>query len=508
MTDARYTGAAVPQGAFSATARAFGNLVGTANQITDSLVQKGFEAQDIRNKEEIRSKTNDMRNLQKEFMSQLEADNVDPSEWVPRWENRLNEFKTQLYKKGDPTDVITALDRNFEEFMQDSTVHLTGAMLKENRRRAVAGYELDYGEALKDGRFDDARRITEEYAGILDPVQHKGAMLAIAREEKKAKLELDLDSDPLAFMERLQNNEYDLSPIQRKDWSDIAQRELATRERQGLQAVDTMLELNGFENEEQLNKFLDTFPEISEPKRALVRKSFYETQPIPDSELYPMADKIRADYMAYHAGKLSYDEYQTRWNNNQSEVLAYGSKRPNSGGLRHLLSRLDPLTIDPNAPRKGAVDLGETEDVIEHTVSERVQGQIRTEVATFGSGQDVMFAPDKDVKIAKFRGEREEFAVGLRSELTKGVKQFAADTMLEKKRPPTSAEIRAELDRLQPIVVERMIKEQQALKGKRTVHDFMGAKLPRPDAPERTDGVGAMEMTEEALRYLNPKPLE
>lgn len=462
QTSARFAGVSAPPGAFQVATRAAARLMQDVGGSVDMVLEEGLKAQQIRNREDLRSRLTDMQLMREEFEQELQSENVDPSEWVPRWEKRIKEYEsTKLTDGTPPPAVLEPLTARFDEFKRKSLMSINGAALKENKSRAKKGVGFSVEDMVSRGLYDEAIQAVRDNADLFTPEQVDGMVNGIYKKQKSDAREIALMDNPLGYRDALKAGRHgDLSPLQQRKEIEKAEREIAGRERKALSVVDDVIQSGGVETIEELDELLKANPEISDANAKIAKDSFLNSQPIPPTERYALRDKLFDDVNALHKGEIEYAEYKKRWEESNSRILAYGS-RPNVGALKSVAYQFDPALMGDNG--KDAIKASEDaakaaqkdlESQVGELARKRATGLMHRTLAKI-KPSSVNVDPKKEQKYADARAREEEQAAIFRERMEDEVLKWAA-TLPE---PPTGTDVLKKMDEIQAAVLDEILQE-------------------------------------------------
>lgn len=490
----RDSGASMPPGAYTASIKATQSIIQAAGGIVDVFRDEAIKAQEIKNASDKRDELRRMREFEAQFLQDMQGDPdkgipaMDPSEWGPEWKRRLKGYEASLDQKKYPPVVNRFVRESFKDFAGRSTISITGAALKENRRIAKGTYLRDAQDAADAGRYDDAGVIFDEGARlkIFDPLEVRDGKKRVADIKKQDMLTRSMLGDPRKFQDLVKTGDVGgikLSPHEQRVWFDKAEREEASQENDAIRYVNDMVLAGEIKNEKELQKELDDLPQISKTKKEIIIKNHKSTKPLAYKERISLRDRMNDDFKAFRDGKISLDEYTKRHTQTSIEMEKYGN-RPGAGGLRQRLYQLNPdkFTVedkDEEKARKRAKKFKDIDSVAEEIIRERTSGVGRIIAADI---------EDDPVKKAKVVTAEKEKAILLREALEKKVRMWM-DTLEE---PPTATEVKDYIDKIQADTVREIAlrKKKSASQPKQKSKKQKAEEwLNNPRYPQRTPGI-------------------
>lgn len=473
MKRSQSQGTDIPEGVFQQTSRAANNLFAAIGEVPKVFKAELDRAQDIRNQADVSARLRDMRTMQAEFLQEIqngtEEQRLDPSEWAPNWERKLQEFERTLQEKGIPPAVLRGVTEQFKDFSGKSSLSIIGAAMKENRRRAQGHFDLDYQDAIGEGRYDDAD-------GLVDMAQSNGIIDGLAAKEykhgtKKKKVRDDLDlrllDDPQKYKEDLPNLP-GLSEVQRKKEELKADQHIAKEERKEVEIIKMLMDTDAITTPEELEAELEVMGSITDERKELLRKSFDSTQEVPFEEESGFIDRVHDLHEAYVGGQIDFETYRKGYDEMSSEANAYGS-RLGASRMKGVLRSRDPqIILDQEAKaeadqqeelqemdeavrkearRQRAAKMSDVNSSVSQLVRTRIDGKVKATVArkNFITG---VHDPEK----AEFTSKQEAKGFILRKELERKAQKWAE----EKETPPTEQEIDKYIDEIQAETVEQL----------------------------------------------------
>ena len=169
LKQSRFSGVQVPQGVYGNPTKALAGVVGAVSGTADAIVSMGFEAQDIKNKADVRTRLRELRNMQTEFQNGVFENNTPPEQWLSQWEAKLKSFENRLSSEDIPPDVKEAVLEKYADTAGSSMLQIGGAMVKENRRRAEEVGQRDVVDMMNLGDRDSA-------LGVIDAMEEEGTI--------------------------------------------------------------------------------------------------------------------------------------------------------------------------------------------------------------------------------------------------------------------------------------------------------------------------------------------
>jgi len=488
----KFTGVDIPDGAFGQTGRAVAGLIAATGGAAETVVKHVREAQAIRNQADVRDRVREMREAQALFYQEIEENKLDPSEWLPEWKKRLATIENQLKGKNIPPVVVEAVTEQFKEFAGGSQIQISGAALKENRRRATVSWELDHRDDIQNHRWDEAEASISEVEGtLLDPVQAKAARMEIAHKRKQVERELEMRADPVEYAERLKAGEIpDLSPLGTLEEIDKANAWQARTEREAMANVQQVVDAGWIQNVEQLEAELKLYPVISSAAAAAAIREFGESNPLNFEERYKITDQISDNFHSFKRGEITLEEYVTRYNKVQTEIMIYG-KRRGAGALSSLNSRYDP-TYYMGPEKEGeevAKEMAEKLETVERRafafIRQRATGGVQRKVAE-KRAQLRDESEEGSPELAEFDAKEREFAMNFRAAMEDNVRSFLEAAANAPDGPPTFEEVEAFINKIQPEVVKEVERARKQAAANPPAMPTAGA-APRRVLPENDE---------------------
>ena len=473
LKQSRFSGVQVPQGVYGNPTKALSRVVGAANNAADTVVRMMDDAQNVKNKSDVRTRLRDLRNMQTEFQNGVSENNTPPEEWLPQWEQQLNLFENRLGSEDMPQVVKDAVTEKFLDVKGASMLQIGGASVKENRRRAKEIGQLDVVDMMEIGDRDGAIAVVDEMVdeGTLDD---HGA--EIAKRGVKIKMdanarELTLFNDPVLYKENLISGAYDkeLSPLQIGVEKKKAERAISAKETDAVATMQQMIDNGMITNVAKLKESMDDWPEIRKSTRETLVKEFGNTIPLSVVEIITMRDKISEDYRAWTKGEIDTGTYITRYNETQTTLAAWG-KRQGAWQMRQVASRLDPgykMNENGVAPPEELSDAQEQKLKEKVARAKTVADRAFTIIATRAAGRmsekiaGKEFSEDDDVDKQVFKNEQKEVSLMFRVDMEDRMTEWLASLQT----PPNMQEIISFIDDNQAQVIEGVIvKTQEARK--------------------------------------------
>lgn len=432
LTSVRQSGGpAIPAGAFQQTAQAASNLLGAYAGAAETINKHFAEAQDLKNRSEISEKNREIRDAQAIFQNELIEGNIDPTEWGPRWQARLKQVESSLGLQSSKIApaVKRAVGENFKTFAGQSFIQISGAALKENRKRARQNFDRDLQDFYAVGDIAGAQQLIKDSTGtVLDEEEAADMARTTTRIGQKLDREFALNADPKEYAEGIRAGKYgDMSPLQEQQELDKAQRKSDQLEGQGLADIREMQAGGLIENEEDLERELNANPYISDNAKAAYLKNFQDSQPLSNAEYYDLQDAIDTNVSNFEKGKITAEEYEAEWLRLNSQVETYGS-RGRTGGFRSDLHNLRPSVLDPNgggeeAARQRLKDLKPIQTTANALIKERADGMANIAYIEQRNGDDDLGTEDL-ASNAALKQEIAEHGVLVRSALQVEMQSF------------------------------------------------------------------------------------
>tara|TARA_R110000868_G_scaffold124963_5_gene330207 strand:+ start:1550 stop:3154 length:1605 start_codon:yes stop_codon:yes gene_type:complete len=463
-----FQGIDMPQGAFNATGRAVAGIIQQVGGAVDTVKKFVDEAQNIRNQQDVRDTSREMRTMQAQFQEELVSNKIDPANWTSEWEKRLASFEGDLKNRSFPPVVANETKSQFKDFAGQSLISVSANALKENRRRATGSLEIDYNENIKNENFGLARKQIDDglQLGLLDPVQAKAAHNEVNDKEETADMYLDANADPTNTLKEVLDGNYKtkLAPAQKIKFVDDLRRIISTKEKDAMRLVKQGLESGAFKTKEDLAKNLeDNFPDISDSTKKLVLFNFDNMKPIESEEKFLIIDPLIDAAKSFARGEISQEEYGKIHDETQSAVLALGQQRKGAGGLKTVLNNYDPagfISMEGDVARDSIKKkLNSANDTGEALIKERVNALVDSTVAKKNLGVEI------EVNKIKNKSEEKRKGILLRSRLEEDYRNFLTDPA---EPNPTRVEIEEWINNKMPsavIQIETEIKDASTQKG-------------------------------------------
>lgn len=452
-----FQGIDMPQGAFNATGRAVAGVIQQVGGAVDTVKKFVDEAQNIRNQQDIRDTSREMRTMQAQFQEEILSNSIDPANWTSEWEKRLAGFESDLKGRNFPPVVANAAESQFKDFAGQSLISVSANALKENRRRATGSWEIDYNDAIKNERYDQARDLVNEAdeAGILDPVQRKAADFEIKDKEQLSDVQLDIELDPQMLIDQLEKDEYryKFSPNQKIKILDEARKTISTKEKYAMGQLKNGLARGAFRTKEELEAELERYPEISDSTKKLVLFNYDNIKPVESEEKFTILEPLREAAKAFARGEITIEQYGVTHDETQTAVYALG-ERNGAGALKSALNNYDPANMaggEADAAREAMKKKFESgKEIATDLIKERAKGYVSSRVGAFKDvNAGVVTGKAKD--IAELTTTERTWAILFEERMGSEVDKFLARPHAV---PPTDTDILAHIDSVQPAIVE------------------------------------------------------
>jgi hypothetical protein len=486
----RFNETMLPQGAFGDPTRSMARLAGSVQGVANTIVQMGFEAQDIRNKTQVREKFRELREMQLSFQQEILENNTDPAQWTGLWEQRLKQFENNVSSdKAMPPAVRDTVAEKFTDFAMESSFKIAGESLKENRKRALAVVQADVDDYAKDFNFDGAAAEIEQAFNdkLIDESEREVALKGINRARTEVERDTARTIDPVGYMAELDANKHEMNDYLLQQEKEKTAKEISERERSAVSETKQLIELDILKTPEDVEKHLKGFPEVSDLTRRAMAKQFgkLSSEPLSYKERYDIADKITGDHQAFKKGEITLEEYTKRFNETQTQLEIQGT-RSGTGALRERSYRVDPskfvapdgTLLSPDEARKKAAKIRDTSQEIGNLIKERVDGKTKVDMI-IKFGVSVPESKDGRVVYEKARNAAEEKNLAIRARLEDVVTTWAESLEV----PPTYEEARQYLDKIQAEEVFKLFRDgsntptrTQVVKDKPTVAPTTGQK--------------------------------
>ena len=296
LVSARHSGTAVQPGVFQQTASATADLLSSVNGAAQAVKQQFDQAQEFRNRSDISERKREIREAQAIFQNELTADNVDPSEWGPRWQQRLKELQGTLGLNDSkvPPAVKREVGQAFEQFAGSSFIQISGAALKENQRRARQNFDRDYQFNAQNGDHDANDLLVEQNRDLLGDDYADDTLRTNRLMKKKDEIELSRDIDPIGHLERVKAGDFGLSKVHQQREIKAAETLVKRREAEALADLRESEQAGLIENEDELIEILENDPYISEKSKKARLRNYRKTAPLSDRERQELQDKADA----------------------------------------------------------------------------------------------------------------------------------------------------------------------------------------------------------------------
>jgi hypothetical protein len=468
----RFGGSLMPKGAFGDTTQAIANVVGAVGGAVDTVIKMGQDAQQVRNRTQVREKLRELRDMRVKFQNDVLEQNLDPSKWTGEWQTRLGEFEKTIGGKDIPPDVRNALTEKYDDIASSSLLEIAGSALKENRKRAQEVYSFDVNDAAarQDWGESEATIKEAESEGVIDPHQAEMARKALGVKKTSYMREEELTLNPTGYLNDLDAGKYDgaLSPVQLFEEREKAEAVISGKARDIVAETRQMFEIGMITTVEEFDTQLSDKPEVDDLTKDVLRKELFEqkkiNEPLTYEERFGIADQLSDNFKQLQDGKLNIQEYTVLHNKIQTTLEILGN-RPGTGALRERAYRVDPSQfiaddgsgrVDKEAAAKRAAEYKDAELAMEALVRERAGGITAVAVA----GKETPEPDDLGGKIdfAKFKTSKQEVEVIFRTEMQKEVRMWAND----QDTYPTTPEIKAYMDKIQPDVARRIVADLKA----------------------------------------------
>jgi hypothetical protein len=487
MQSARHQGVDIPDGVFHLTSRAAANALGDVAEIPAVFKKELDRAQDIRNRSDISDRLRSMREMQAEYLQTIQRDQIDPSDWAPGWEKKLKSFEKTLSEGGVPPVVVRGVTEQFKDFAGKSMLTITGAALKENRRRAQGHFDLDYQDAIAEGRYNDADGLVDDAVstGVLDDLQGREYKTGTKNRRRQDDLDTRLLDDPMKYKEDLPQL-FPHSKAQQLKEAQRADSQISKYERDEVELIRTLVDSGVITDSDQFEEELEMMQYISKERKKIMSDSFNSNQEVPFEEESGFIDRVHDLHAAYVDGQIDFETYRKGYDEMSSEADAYGT-RLGASRMKSVLRSRDPQIILQNENeeaaelaedelkeqrRKRAAQMSDTNSTVSQLVRNRIEGRVKATVA----GQKFITGTH-DVKKAEFQAAQEEGALILRKALEREVQRWAE----QKDPPPTDLEIQEYLDKVQPTVIEQIsqgIPEEETMNGADRANEWLKTNGP------------------------------
>lgn len=502
-----FSGVELPPGVFKQPGQAVAGLIASAGGAVDEVVKHVQEAQQIRNEADIRDRVRGMREMQANFLEEIEANKIDPANWLNEWKNRLATHEATLKEKGLPPVVIEAVTERFKDFAGQSMIQISGAALKENRRLATGSWQLDYDEAKRRQDFPRMRKLVEEGKNgkLLDDLQEKAAGMEVDALETQYDRDISKQINPLGYIKELQDGKYDaeLSPLQKAEELEKAKMWQSNQERGVVNDIMLAIEAGGIKTKEELEAEIDKYPEIiTADRKEVLLNTFGETSPLTFEERFVIADSITKSIEQYKKGEISLKEYTRQHNVNQMNIMGFG-KRRGAGALSSLNARYDPVNFmgpdgeeSKEAEKKKAEVFGTAEDRGKELIKDRANATVRSKVAEFRDKMKEEADSPYSKATADLDAKESAFALQFRAAMEDELNSFLVSYQKDnpEKVAPSFPEIEAYLNKVQPTVVEKLMKDRKE------------AAASPPEKPKEVGSYPVVEPDGETLKWFKEHP--
>lgn len=353
FVEPREAGVPLPPGAFQQSARASSELMKSIAGAGKLVVDQFTKAQELHNESEISEKRRGIRDAQGIFQNEMlkgpDGRPVDPAEWGPRWQERLKSEKEKLGLDDPkvPPVVKRALSEDFENFAGSSFIQISGAALKENRRRAKSnfGRDLEYYHEVED--YDGGQKLIDAATGtIVTSEEAEDLSRGNTEAQKETNRNFIFENNPIQFSEMVVAGDHvdfrDLSPTRKQKLLRAAESEIDKREIDGLRTIDLMDEAGRFATVEDLKAELNMNPYISIDSAKARAKNYTLTKRLSLPERTALTGRIVKNMTRYLTeDDYTHDDYSKGWDKISIDVEALGN-RSGAGGFRSDLHNVRP----------------------------------------------------------------------------------------------------------------------------------------------------------------------
>lgn len=428
LTQPKSVGVPVPEGAFGATVKGVSDILTAAGGVADEFVAIGRDAQKIRNDRDVRQNVRAMRELQADFLRDLQGEEgarPDPSEYVPMWQQRLSEFQKTLGGKGVPAVVTEATTRQFEDFAGKSALEIGALAFKENRRLSTAMFEEDLQTRAELGDFEGAGQTVDEALanGVIDKPTAIRAKRGLRRTELDYTLNVGRMTNPQKLKNDLENGVYTMPEDRRLMEIQKTDTQIKHLERLDLEDINALDEAGLIKSEKDLIDHLDASENITPKGRKQILMSWRSKEPLTAKERKEIRDRITEDYDAFLDGKIDLTEYDRRYAQTGVELESKG-KRGGVGEFRSLYYQFNPSI----ARSKGGMEqLRKAREALLKKPREIAYRTIKERIGTASSLHALDKAPDPDLveggerKLLEFESKQEDINTVARDILEKKV---------------------------------------------------------------------------------------
>ena len=422
LVSARHSGTAVQSGAFQQTANATADLLSSINGATQMVKQQFDQAQDFRNRSDISEKKRAIREAQGVFQNELTAEKVDPSEWGPRWQERLKELQGTLGLTDSkvPPIVKREVGEAFKQFSGSSFIQISGAALKENQKRARQNFDRDYQFNAQNGDHDANDLLVEGNRDLLGDDYTDDTLRTNGLMRKKDELEFSRNSDPIGHLERIKAGEFGLSKVHQQREIKTAETLRDRREAEALADLREAEQAGLIESEDDLRQRLEEDPYITEKSKKARLSNYRKTSPLSDKEHQGLQDK--ADALTKLRGKP--EEYEAAYYDLVREFEAVG-QRSNKPAVNLYNARPELFSqekLDAMTDRQRSEALRPIQATANALVKERAQGMASI---AFAAQRNAEPESNEDlVGNASLKNRLDEHAILLRSAIQSEVNEY------------------------------------------------------------------------------------
>ena len=445
LVAARQSGVAVQPGAFQQTANASASLLSSVNGASQAIKKHFDQAEDYKNRSEISEGKRQIREAQGAFQNRLAQDNVPPHLWGKGWQEELIRIQSGLGLNSSETSPVVkrALGEAFNQFSGTSFIQISGAALKENKKRARQNFDRDYQFNAQNGNHAGNDALVEENRDLLGDDFANDTLRTNKLMQRKDDIEFSRNADPFSHVARVKENEWGLSKVQQQRELEVTDREIQRAEAESLKGFRELEEAGLIDGEEDLKSQLESDPAISKTSAKAYLRNYKSNQPLPESDQFSLQDKV--DDLQQYRGDP--EKYESEWMKVQTEVNSYGNRK-GVGRFNADLHNVRPgLFTQERADRaqadQRADDLKPIQSVANALVKERASG-----LASIGFLQQKIASPenaDDLVGNANLKKDLEEHEILLRSALQSEANQFIHSFPADQK--PTAEDVKNFIDK-------------------------------------------------------------
>ena len=301
LTTVRQNEAPIQSGAFQQTAQAASNLMSAIGGAAQTVQGMFDQAQDLKNRSDIMEKRRIIRTAQGEFLNEmagLQKDGtmgrpVPPEQWGQLWQERLKTLQKKVVEDKDAPPVVRRnISEVFKDFSGTSFIQIAGAALKESRRNARQNFDRDLQFFVGEGRTEEAVQLVEENRGtVLTEDEASDTLRSVSKVARDNSIRNNMILDPFATAEDIKNGKYKLSETKKAEWLEKIDSYQRTSERKALQFANQSIEAGEIEDEEGLEDFFNSKPEVSKTARKAFIKNFSNTKPLSEVERTSLRDR-------------------------------------------------------------------------------------------------------------------------------------------------------------------------------------------------------------------------